>query len=341
MRGDAEAADDTPGGDSFLDIVANIVGILVLLVVVVGVRAGRQVLEPDAADPPPERQGVEDLEQRVAAATRRAEQRRRDAHELRERIAAAELDEAAREQLREQGALYVTKLRAELDEARAALSEKDRASLDVHHAIAETHHRLEELDAKRVALVTADVEPEVETLEVSPTPIVNAEVDETTSFRLQGGRLVYVPMEEIGDDLRSKMQAPTITDPTRPAVTRHRVGPFEGFVGAAEVVWSVRAIGQRLALQANLGKLVLQEVTPLRGQTPDDAFAPGGVVDSRIGSADPKETVVRLLVYDDSFAEASELKKRFEERGFRVAQSFKRSGEALTFSSDGYSAVTQ
>ena len=41
MRRAARGGDDIPDQDSFLDVMANIVGILIILVMVVGVRAGQ------------------------------------------------------------------------------------------------------------------------------------------------------------------------------------------------------------------------------------------------------------------------------------------------------------
>ena len=62
------------GDDSFLDIVANIVGILIILIVVAGVRASRAPVElsevsngPDEPDPPPTEVVAPSLESRFRA----------------------------------------------------------------------------------------------------------------------------------------------------------------------------------------------------------------------------------------------------------------------------------
>ncbi|MEO0531169.1 MAG: hypothetical protein AAF266_11440 [Planctomycetota bacterium] len=266
-------ADETPGGDSFLDIVANIVGILVLLVVVVGVRAGRQVFVPTPV--PTEGESLEVIEQQVKDAARQAEIEKAEALELRDKVlaAAAEAERRARE--RAAATQYGTKQPAELDEANESLDRNDQRSLATHNAIAQAQLALDRLTREQIALASFEPPPEVETVTVSPTPIVNGRVDKTVSFRLQGGRLVYVPVNEIEAELLKQIEAPPITDPRKGVVTRERLGPIEGFLGEAQIGWSMRVVGNRIGVRPQLGQLVLREVTPLRGESAEEAFSPG------------------------------------------------------------------
>ncbi|MEQ8849875.1 hypothetical protein [Botrimarina sp.] len=341
MRRGVDDGEEIPGGDSFLDVVANIVGILVLLVVVVGVRAGREAFTPRVEIPASPNERLAETESEIERLARRIGEHERDVSDLRSQVRSVATDAQNREHVREAGALYVTKLRAELDDARAALSEGDREKLDVHTALAQAGRRLDELEAQRIALATVEPEPEVETVEISPTPIVDGRATDTVSFRLKGKRLVYVPLDEITNELKSKLQPPTITNPSRPVTTRHKVGPLEGFGGEAEIAWSVQAVGPRVGIQVTLSQMVLREVVPLRGESLEEAFSPTGQTRSRLELLDPKEHVVRLIVYADSFESAPEVSQRFRDEGFRVAQSLKSDGSPIGFSSNGHDAVTQ
>lgn len=340
MRNADEPDDEIPAGDSFLDVIANMVGILVLLVVIVGVRAGRQVFTATPA-PPSEAQPLESLRARIDEEARRARAGREEVLEARERALAAAAEADRRNALRESAALYVMKLRSELDAARRDLTEGDRRSLETHNALAQAQLKLDRLAREQVALANQEPEPDVETVEVAPTPIVDGKADQTISFRLQGDRLVYVPINELEVELAKKIDVPALTDPSRGVVTRETVGPVEGFVGEAEIGWTLRSSGARVAIRPQLGKLVLHEVTPLRGESPDEAFAPGGYVGSRVELLDPAKFVIRLIVYADSFETSPEVARQFRERGFRVAQSLKSNGQPIGFSSDGFKAVTQ
>jgi len=332
--------DETPGGDSFLDIVANIVGILVLLVVVVGVRAGRDVFVPPPADAEPG-ESLAEIESRLDETLRQTQIDKREAFELRDKLHAAQAEADRREQEREAATLYLTKLRSELDEASASLEADDRRGLETANAIAQAQLKLDRLAREQVALASVEPEPELETVTVAPTPIVDGRADQTISFRLKDGRLVYVPVNELENQLQSEIRAPSISDPSKAAVTRQKLGPVEGFEAEAEIAWAVRVAGNRIGLMPKLGKLVLREVTELRGEDPPTAFRPGGYVASRLDLLQPEDYVVRLIVYADSFETAPEVSDRFRERGFRVAQSLKNDGSPIGFSSDGYKAVTQ
>ncbi|TWT97827.1 hypothetical protein Pla108_19790 [Botrimarina colliarenosi] len=339
MRRVDESDEEMPGGDSFLDITANIVGILVLLVVVVGVRAGRHVFFPDA--PVADAEPLDSLQARLNDQVRQVRAEQSDILALRDKVLAAEDEALRRDAMRQSGVLYVTKLRAELDEARESLDKGDQRSLTTHNEIAQAKLTLDRLTREQIALASVEPAPDAEPVEVAPTPIVDGKADQTISFRLQKGRLVYVPVNEIELELAKKIEIPAITDPTRSVVTHETLGPVEGFVGEAEIGWSVRAAGSRIGIRPQLGKLLLREVTPLRGESPDEAFGPGGYVGSRLELLEAEKVVVRLIVYADSFDKAPEVGKRFRERGFRVAQSLKANGALIGFSSDGHQAVTQ
>lgn len=333
--------DEIPGGDSFLDITANIVGILVLLVVVVGVRAGREVFMPEPVETVDASESLAAILEELKATTARAGLDRQEAIELRENILATVLEAERRAKERAEATLYVTTLRAELDEARDDLTEDDRRSLDAHNALAQAQLKLDQLARQQIGLSAYEPEPDVETVTVAPTPIVDGQADLTVSFRLQGDRLVYVPVNEIEIDLKNKIKAPAISDPSKPVTTTERLGPIDGFAGEAKIDWAVRVSGNRVGVLPRLNKLILREVTPLRGEDPDQAFGPGGYVTSRLELLDPADFVVRLIVYADSFDTAPDVGQRFRDRGFRVAQSLKSNGSSIGFSSDGYQAVTQ
>jgi hypothetical protein len=339
-----EEGDDIPGGDSFLDIVANIVGILVLLVVVVGLRAGRDIILPEAVVAE-DIEGTESLQTKLGEIVRQAYAEQSEITELAGKVVSTVGEVERREAMRESAVLYNTTLRAELDGARKSLNSDDQRSLDSHNAIAQAQLKLDRLTREQIALSSVAPEPDAELVEVAPTPIVNGEAEELISFRLQKGRLVYVPLNELAMDLSKSIHIPTLIDPSKPVVTRETIGPIEGFVGEAEIGWSIRSAGGRVGPLPVLNMLRLREVTPMRGEEPEQAFSPGGYVSSRIELLDPKFIVIQLYVYSDSFDSSAAVANRFRERGFRVAQFLKTDGSPIGVTSNrargGFSSVTQ
>ncbi len=343
MRRGDENDDEIPGGDSFMDIVANIVGILVLLVVVVGVRAGRDVVMPPEVISD-DVEAIASLESKLEEQLRQVRREQSEIAQLTGKVASTLGEVERREAVREAAVLYNTKLRAELDEARNALSDDDQRSLQDHNEIAQAQLTLDRLTREQVALSAVEPAPEAKVVEVAPTPIVDGKVDQTISFRLQNDRLVYVPTTELTDLLRAKLNAPIVRSPTETVVTKERVGPVEGFVGEADIGWSVRSNGAQVAVRRELDRFVLREVTPLRGEEPEQALAPGGYVRSRIDLLDPELHVIEIFVYGDSFDTAPEVIQQLRERGFRVAQFLKAGTQPIVFSSNpskSHQSVTQ
>lgn len=339
-RAEDTSEEESPGGDSFLDIVANIVGILVLLVVVVGVRAGRQVFFAEAA-PAADVESLDTLRDRLKQATFEARSAAEDAHGLRDKLHAAAAETSRRDQDRQEATLYVTKLRAELDEAERSLAEGDRRSLEAHNAISQAQLTLDRLSREEISLASAAAETEVETISVSPAPIVDGKADVVIGFRLKGDRLCYLPIDELQAQLQSRIKPPAITDPTKAIRTECSVGPIEGFVANATIRWGVQVHGARIGLAMSPERIVVREATTVRGETVDAAFAPGGYLASRLELLDPKTYVVQLFTYPDSFERLPEVEAKLREQGFRVAVSPKSQNGPLVFAPHGRKAVTQ
>ena len=337
-----ETAGDLPGGDSFLDVVANIVGILVLLVVVVGVRAGQQITEESSvAVEAVEVEPLEEINEETAKIVRQAQLDQRDLLELRDQVAQTAAEAARRNEAREAQTWYVTKLRAELDEARENLDGGDQRSLDTHNAIAQAELKYQRLTRDMIALSAIEPEPDVETVVVAPTPIVDGKADRTITFRLKDGRLLYIPVDEAIAELAKKAQPPAFSDPSERVLTENTVGPIDGFEAKGVFAWATLVRGNRIGINQQLIQMRLDEITPLTGEALEDAFAIGGYVASRIELLDANEYVVRLMIYPDSFEDVPEVERRFREKGYRIAKSLKAAGEPIGFSANGYQAVTQ
>ena len=180
MRRGDENDDEIPGGDSFMDIVANIVGILVLLVVVVGVRAGRDVIMPPEVISD-DVEAIVSLESKLEEQLRQVRREQSEIAQLTGKVASTLGEVERREAVREAAVLYNTKLRAELDEARNALSDDDQRSLQDHNEIAQAQLKLDRLTREQVALSAVEPAPEAKVVEVAAMLIVDGKVDQTIS----------------------------------------------------------------------------------------------------------------------------------------------------------------
>jgi hypothetical protein len=337
-----EEGDDIPGGDSFMDIVANIVGILVLLVVVVGVRAGRAIIVPETVVAE-DIESTEALQKKLGDIVRQAYAEQSEITELADKVVSAVGEVERREMLRESAVLYNTKLRAELDQARSALTTDDQRSLESHNAIAQAQLNLDRLTREQVALSALEPAPDAEIIEVTPAPIVDrySAANDIVTLRLKDDRIVYLPLREITSDIAGKVKIPAVKSLDQSVKTRERSRTIDGFSGEMLIEWNIRAAGTRAAFYGQPSRLTLQEDIQQRGETLDQAFAPGSYTGSRLELADPSNTIVELYIYGNSFDTAPAACKSLKELGFRVAQVLQTDGSNLSFVSGGQTAVTQ
>jgi hypothetical protein len=340
-RRPAEEEEEIPGGDSFLDVIANMVGILVLLVVCVGVRAARPVTEAVATVDTAE---VESLEAEAKAAARDAMDERRRVAKLAEQAMLSQAEAASRDEARVDMTAFVTKLRQELDAERAKLSEQDRRSFDTSNELAQVRLRLDELTRQQVALAAADTDAEVKHIEFDSTPIVRERVTDEVFVRLEGDRVAYVPLDELKQALElvfdSIAQGPG-GDVSKVARYERVVGPIEGF--------SLRCLFERGIIRSPRGTVLATQLVLARledqgnvvTETIDEATTTGSSVARRLDALNAKKTVVTVVAYPDSFDTLPDLEKRLRDRGVRVAKTLQRSGQSITFSPGGRTTTLQ
>ena len=181
------------GGDAFLDVVANLVGILVILVMVIGVRAQGAYVSADqpVAEVP--------AEQVVARERLRNESTRLEtnANELQSQVDELNAIVKTRQVERQQLQVLLATARRELDERRQGLSEEEQQQVAAAAQSRELLAELEQLEAQRETLEADGARPIA--LEHLPTPLAKTVFGHEEHFRLKGGRLVYVPLNELTD----------------------------------------------------------------------------------------------------------------------------------------------
>ncbi len=213
----------TAGHDSFLDIVTNMVGILIVLVLVVGLRIknapAKTALTPDlvrAATELQRGQGAElALRQSVAEATLQIQTLKREAF--------------LRDQERQLLANAAATVEQSLGERRQQLDDRTKVQFDLGRQIAEAQATLAGVKRELTGVQTSA--PPAVVIENTPTPIAKTVVGEEIHFQLRGGRLAWIPLEPLllaaRDSMRAKLDK-LVADQGLPEVTE-TVGPQGGF----------------------------------------------------------------------------------------------------------------
>ena len=223
----------TTGQDSFLDIVANLVGILIILVVVVSAQAGsakKQEPQPNADAAA----RIAQLKQELSRSSDTAAKLHADNHQLEDQIVeenqlAASLTDKrhlmlvklevvkkkmAKQRVKNQFARETQRLKQEsakrdhavaLANHEAALAKRELAiqkQVEFETQKRDLENQLDELLREEIALEANLIKTEV--IDHFPSPIAKTVFAEEIHFRLADGKLSYVPMDELIAEMKSE-----------------------------------------------------------------------------------------------------------------------------------------
>ena len=303
------------GSDSFLDIVANIVGILIILVMVTGVRVKHFTVDPeDNGQPLPDIQ---------AAQSQVAELIANEAHLAQ---VAAQLDDQHRQQLDRlsQTQQRVAALRSSLHDRDLAKQHQQtvarQAELKPEQELKNYQDRLQSLLGD---LDSAANQPrERVEVETYPTPISKSVSGPEAHFQLLGGRIAYVPLEELADVVKREIRGKVDQLRSSPELTGV-VGPAHGFklryvLERVHVPSDPAYAGMTGGVAQVTRVTFIPESNPL-GETIQQAMDRTSQMRRMLMQYDPTNTTVTLWTYPDSFAEYRQLKKELYMLGFSVA----------------------
>ncbi len=334
------------GSDSFLDIVANIVGILIILIVVAGIKAGAdpitaerlaEYLRTHVKAPTPR------VEAAAAAAPKPAETSTEPPHldplvippspaliqkantlkaEIASLSSATEtatgaIEQASRDEEADNKA--IADLRQAIDSEAAALG-ADKAKL----ADAES-----QLAAKKTGLLQLEVDvqraeavkPKVATLKHKLTPLGREINGKELHFRLLNNRVAFLPIEELILRLRP-MILHNREQLMRDGIKRGEVGPIAGFhmtyVIEARRLSAMEELRMGTSAAINLSSWRLEAEPDLETESGEEAIRNNGDFLRRLRDADA-DTTITFWVYPDSYALYRQLQEFAHHENFTVA----------------------
>ena len=346
------------GDDSFLDIVANIVGILIILIVVAGVRASRAPIEvpetvtrPDEPEPPPTE---------VVSPPSLATSFRVTAPEITDRT-----DEVTR--LSDESA----EIRGRLDETLETLSAARRRAVETHEEIASVRKAQAgqrpdvgalSVQVKKARRAVEDLEREqkqarlvLQKLVATPTeqvvnvphrltPIGRSVRGAEKHFHVRNGRVVLIPLDRLKQRVRDQMAR---YGRMMSRFRRHegQVGPVEGFVMEYTVERLPVAVVDELRrgrgmIRIGVTHWSIQPEPDLEAEPIDLALSSSSRYQTVLRACRP-ETALTFWVYPDSFSEVRRLQAAAHQAGFRVATRPLPPGVTISGSPDGTRSQAQ
>lgn len=313
------------GHDAFLDIVANLVGILIILVVVLGAQSTaaieeiqEQVQEDDVAEVESKYASDDQLAE-LAQHSMRAASAQADSDRFERRI--KEYDQQIELRRMQRGALLDLLAQAEAawEEEKQKLDEKKLAAAKRQTEWEQAEEKLASLRGQRERL---ENEPEnVVAVQHLPTPMAKTVFGEEIHFRLKDNRLSIVPVEKLLDEIRRDFQR--VAPSSREGLMNAAVGPIQGFVARYQMSKNRQMVSQggqvKMATRIQLVGMTVEPLQEPHGQPIQEVISNRQQLDVELAGRDPDKTTITVWVYPDSFAAFRRLKEHLYGRGYATA----------------------
>jgi hypothetical protein len=319
MRRNRPTADDSPGQDSFLDVVANMVGILIILVTVVGVRAGQAPV--DAPSPEPLEPADPQARAQLAAARSAATSLEAEVHAVNADSTALRDEIAARRAERNRLATFIAAVKAELEGRRSALSAAGQRDFDLERSLVDARAKLQQLERQRADL--AHAQPTSVQVQNLPTPIAKTVHGKEIHLQLRGGRLAIIPLEELLEEFQETARHKVYKLQSQNEVV-DTVGPLGGFrlrytLGRFDLSMDDQMSTGRSGSVVKLVRWDLLPVSSTLGEPIDDALAEQSSLRRLLATLNPSADTITVWTYPDSFSAFRRLKAELHAMRFATA----------------------
>jgi hypothetical protein len=310
-------ADQMPGQDSFLDVITNIVGILILLVLIVGLRTSRAV-HATSQQQLTERAGLEtSLEQAVNSAI----QGERGIQDLIRRVGNTRQEAAFREQERNVLIAAVAEAEQEVADWRKSLSSSDQQDFDLRRKLSDAQIELDELTREQIGLLSQ--ETSVEEIKCEPTPIARAVTGKEVHILLADEHVAVVPFDALMDAAKEDALANIWRLRAEDEMER-TIGPIEGFRMKYFFV-NDQVVGRSEAGTVVAGRVpnfshcwILPITTPA-GEPAAEAMQPQSDLGRYLQTLRPDGTTVTIWTYPGNYDQLRALKRWIRQIGFTIA----------------------
>lgn len=291
------------GHDSFLDVITNIVGILIILVMVVAQHARSAPAPVVPAGPSPA----------LVKAQQEAEALEQDVHSLESRRRGLQQELQVRAAERNHLQTLITAVEQELAKEQQALGDKRGAQFAIDRDLAIAKDELAKATAER-EMVDKAMAPQTVQIQSYPTPLGKSVDGNEAHLQLKGGRLAVLPMDLLVSRLKSILRT-SVSQMGNGNELVDMIGPIEGF--------RMRyVITRRDVAQGSVYELSFVEFLPTSsqlGEPVEDALREGSDFRTALSRMSPDIYTITIWTYPDSFTEYAKMKKELYEMGYRVA----------------------
>ncbi|QDT02472.1 hypothetical protein K227x_08490 [Rubripirellula lacrimiformis] len=318
------------GHDSFLDIVANLVGILIILVVILGAQSTavieeieeqsrdetvvENIVDIDGAEYATDQQMSKLAQQSMRAAAAQAESNR-----LERLVRQYDSELEARSRQRAMLLDLLNEAQAAWESGKQELDQKQTLAAARLRELQTAKSELSKLEGERRRL-EGQAEPVV-SVEHLPTPMAKTVFGDEIHLRLKGNLVSVVPVDRLVDEIKGDFKR--VVAGTRDGDLDGAVGPVRGYV-ARYVMNKSRGLTSnsgrsQMATRVQLVGMTLEPLAEPHGQSIDKVLNGSSELDIELAGRNPGNTTITVWVYPDSFGAFRGLKERLYAKGFATA----------------------
>lgn len=302
------------GEDSFLDVVGNLVGVLIILVAVVSMQAGNWARQIVTEDP---RQGeLAEMEEALFLDERAALAVDSESLEIEQSVAERKLANQALENIRHHFLVQNLELEAEIQHRRELATHEQRARIDHVAETIELQTTIERLKSQLTS--TEVVVTERKEITHYPTPIAKTVFSDEIHFRLQHGRVSFVPLDSMLQKVKGQAEA-RINELTKTPEISGQIGPELGFMMEYHLAGERYDRGDLRGVQVRFLGFTLYPTSSNLSESLEEALRPDAQFRARLSRMNPAKTTVSIWVYPESFDEYLKLKEWLRGQGYQIA----------------------
>ena len=321
--------------DSFLDIVASVVSIMIIMVVMEGSRIKNAPIQAAIQSDPVTAELEKDLHEERSLEG--------DIINSAEEIEHLKRESAARCLERDMLATAASALEQKVESHRRQLDEQKLQRFDLARSSSEARFQFDELARARQLAETAESAPIV--VENYPTPISRQVDSNEAHFQISGGSIVHIPLEELLEQFQTdaRHKAYKLTD--LPEITE-TIGPVDGFrlkytlERRDTTAEEAKATG-RMGSYVRLKKWTLIPVVDALGESPEVALNEGSAFRKALAKLRPGQHTITIWTYEDSFDAFRQIRKELYRLGFTTAARPLPHGQPISGSPDGSKSAAQ
>ncbi len=321
--------------DSFLDIVASVVSIMIIMVVMEGSRIKNS---PVTAAIPATPESIA-LEKELAG----EQAMRGDVLRAAEETQNLQHETLRRGLHRDMLATMVSAVEHKLQQRRQQLDAAKQAEFDLVRGLSESQFQLEQLARQREqAEKTADAPVVVESY---PTPLSRAVDGPEAHLLIQNGRVVFVPVEPLLDEFQSEAKRQVYKLRDQPELT-DTVGPIDGFrlrytLARHDIAPETAQRTGHGGSYARLERWTLVPSSDELGEPVRLALQEGSDFRRSLAKILPGRTTVTIWVYPDGFEAFREVRKELYRLGYTIAARPLPPGTPISGSPEGSKSAAQ